>query len=87
MLRRVLFSAALSALMLAPATAANAPTDEDSCAQLLEETESNAADRDLSDEDRAKVDELLNKLEQQCSASEYKEAAQTVAAINKLMPQ
>lgn len=87
MLTRVVFCAALAALIVTPTLAAtNPPADDNACAELLEQTEASAAEENIADTVRAKIDEALDKLEQQCSAGEYKEAAKTVDTIIGMMP-
>jgi hypothetical protein len=83
MFRQALIGAALAAIMGGAAFAA--PANEDQCFEQLQDVESAAFDTELSDGDRTKVDDLLDTLEAQCSASEFPQAGETLSAIHQIL--
>jgi len=77
--------AALAAtLTVAPALAAP-PADQDACNKLAYSYAEKAAGQKLPEAQAIKVDELIGKLEGQCSESKFAEAEATAKEIDALL--
>lgn len=77
-------AALLAALMLTPALAAP-PADLDACNSLVFSLAEKAAGKKLPEAQAVKVDELIGKLEGQCSESKFADADATAKEIDGLL--
>jgi lipid II:glycine glycyltransferase (peptidoglycan interpeptide bridge formation enzyme) len=92
MLRRVVIGAALACLLGGNAYAVDeaAPAEgDDQCTQQLaateEAVESKQEAKPMSEEDYAKVNELLDQADAQCTEGNLKEATATLAAVTSMI--
>ena len=94
MLKRVVTGAALSCLIFGTAYAAEEgagtePGADDPCVQQLAAAEEAVATRQenapLSDEEFAKVNELLDQADAQCTEGKLQDATATLATVNSLI--
>ena len=90
MLRRVAIGAALACLMGGTAYAVDEPAEgDDQCTQQLaateEAVESKQEAKPMSEEDFAKVNELLDQADAQCTEGNLKEATATLATVTSLI--
>ncbi|MGA8691745.1 MAG: hypothetical protein ACLQF1_16565 [Methyloceanibacter sp.] len=90
MLRRVVIGAALACLMGGAAYAVDEPAEgDDQCTQQLaaaeEAVESKQEAKPMSDEDFAKVNELLDQADAQCTEGNLKDATATLATVSSMI--
>ncbi|MGC2410365.1 MAG: hypothetical protein WA441_10330 [Methyloceanibacter sp.] len=90
MLRRVAIGAALACLMGGTAYAVDEPAEgDDQCTQQLaateEAVESKQEAKPMSEEDFAKVNELLDQADAQCTEGNLKEATATLATVTSMI--
>ena len=93
MLRRVVIGAALACLLGGTAYAVDEATvpaeGDDQCTQQLaateEAVESKQEAKPMSEEDFAKVNELLDQADAQCTEGNLKEATATLATVTSLI--
>ena len=92
MLRRVVIGAALACLLGGTAYAVDEPAPaegDDQCTQQLAATEEAVASKQeakpMSEEDFAKVNELLDQADAQCTEGNLKEATATLATVTTLI--
>jgi hypothetical protein len=90
MLRRVVIGAALACLLGGTAYAVDEPGEgDDQCTQQLaaaeEAVESSQEAKPLSEDDFAKVNELLDQADAQCTEGNLKEATATLATVHNLI--
>ena len=90
MLRRVAIGAALVCLMGGTAYAVDEPAEgDDQCTQQLaateEAVESKQEAKPMSEEDFAKVNELLDQADAQCTEGNLKEATATLATVTGMI--
>lgn len=80
MFKSIAAAAALSAALITSALAAP-PADQDACNGLAFSLAEKAAGKKLAEAQAVKVDELIGKLEGQCSESKFAEADATAKEI------
>ncbi len=93
MLRRVVIGAAVACLVSGAAYAVDEGTEGDTgdneCTQQLAATEEAVASKQdaapMSDEDFAKINELLDQADAQCTEGNLKDATATLATVNGLI--
>jgi len=76
MLKRMVLAAALGAGLTLSAYA-QAPANADDCFKSVIDLQKSAADKKLSDDKNAKIEDLLTRMEGQCEAQKFAEAATT----------
>jgi hypothetical protein len=81
MLKRLMVAAALTAGLSVWAQAQDAPKTADDCFKNAIDLAKSAEDKKLGDDKLAKVEELLTKMEGQCEAQKFAEAATTAGDI------
>lgn len=81
MLKQMLTTGALGALMIASAHAADPPANAEQCHKLHTEIADAVAKATIPADTKAKLDELFAKLKGHCDAAAFVEAGQTMAAI------
>ena len=89
MLRRVVIGAAMACLMGGTAYAVDEDAVDNQCTEQLtaaEEAVQNKIDANaLSDADAAKVNELLDQADAQCTEGNFKDASATLATVNGMV--
>jgi hypothetical protein len=65
----------------APALAADRPTDERSCSEVLNELAAAAVFSDLAEEQMEQIYGLLDQLQDNCDAADYAAAGKTIEAL------
>jgi hypothetical protein len=81
MLKRLTIAAALSAGLSVSAVAQEAAKTSDDCFKNAIDLAKSAEEKKLGDDKLAKVEELLTKMEGQCEAQKFAEAATTANDI------
>ncbi len=81
MLKRLMVAAALAAGLSVGAQAQDAPKSSDDCFKNAIDLAKSAEDKKLGDDKLAKVEDLLTKMEGQCEAQKFAEAATTANDI------
>lgn len=81
MLKRLIVAAALAAGLSGAAMAQDAPKSADDCFKTSIDLAKSAESKKLSEDKLAKVEELLTKMEGQCEAQKFAEAATTANEV------
>jgi hypothetical protein len=81
MLKRLMVAAALAGGLSISAVAQDAPKTADDCFKNAIDLAKSAEEKKLGDDKLAKVEELLTKMEGQCEAQKFAEAATTANDI------
>ena len=76
---------ALAASLVVSPVAAQAPTSEETCRNLLNDVQAETTGKDLSADVRASVDKMLQDLSQQCLEGQFPDAASTAKSIRDLI--
>jgi hypothetical protein len=81
MLKRIIVAVALTAGLSTATFAQDAPKTADDCFKISIDLAKSAEDKKLGDDKLAKLEELLTKMEGQCEAQKFAEAAATAGDI------
>jgi hypothetical protein len=81
MLKRLIVAAALVAAVAPAAHAQGAPATTDDCFKSVIDLQKSAADKKLSDDRNAKIEDMLTRMEGQCEAQKFADAATTANEI------
>jgi hypothetical protein len=81
MSKHLVLAVALGTGMSAAAFAQEAPKTSDDCFKSVIDLQKTAADKKLSDDKNAKIEDLLTKMEGHCEAQKFTDAASTATEI------
>ena len=85
MRKMITIASATMALLAGPALAQSpAPTSAEQCGKMMEEVLDGFADKQMSDEDNKKAEEVAQSLDDQCTAGKYEEAMKSASLLREL---
>lgn len=87
MLKTIALCAALMLVTTASAGAAEVPASAEQCQKMLDDISENAVQTKLPDDVMDKLDDLMNKAENQCQSGQFKDAVQTAEVIKEMVTQ
>lgn len=76
---------AIAASLAISPVAAQAPTSEETCFELLDNVQTEVSEKDLSPDATDSVEKLLDDLSNHCAEGQFEDASKTAKAIRDLL--
>jgi len=87
MRKTIMMAVSTVALMAVPAAAQSpspTPTSAEQCGKMMEEVLDGFADKQMSDDDNKKAEELAQALDEQCTAGKYEDAMKSASLLREM---